>query len=191
MEQDLTFALVVDRQIILYPLTYDDINARNNPMEDYLYCYDEPKPTIQYPVFQYLEPVPKLVGISVQVGYVIKQKTLEEIFTLIGLGSGSTITIAEVAPEHLEAVVILTKERVQGQLDAFATTRGYDDIKSVCTYINSQIPQYQTEAARAIYLRDLTWSTLYTYLNGIMTGSTPLPESWDDIQVNLPALTWT
>lgn len=190
MSHESVFALIVDRKIELYPLTFDDINVRNNPMEDYYYCFDEPLPTITHPAIEYIEAVPKLIGQYVQVEHVLRRKSLEAIFELIGLVPEHTITIEQVTPELLDAVVVLTKERVQQRLDTFAQTRGYDDIKSVCTYITSQIPSYQVEAERAIYLRDLTWSTLYQYLNGILSATTPLPSAYSEIEAVLPALTW-
>lgn len=191
MAHEPIFALVVDREIVLFPVTYDIMNERNNPQEDYYYCYYNGAPTIQNATIEYIEDHPRLIGTSIFVDQIIRRKTLEEIFTLIGLGPGSTVLIQDVLPEHLDAVVILTKERVQERLDVFAQTRGYDDIKSVATYVNSQIPSYQQEANRAIYLRDLTWNTLYTYLNGVMSGTTPLPETYADIETILPALTWS
>lgn len=185
-----TFALVVDRVITIYPITYDDMNARNNPLEEYYQCYFNGTPVINNPTIEYIVEQPKLIGNAVFVDEVIQRKTLEEIFTLIGLGPGSTVTIAQVLPAHLEAVEILVKERTQGLLDAFAQTRGYDDIKSTCTYINSQIPSYAAEANRAIYLRDLTWATLYQYLSNVIAGTQPLPVDWAEIASILPALTW-
>lgn len=186
---DEIFAKVSEDQVLQYPLTLQDINNANDPTGNYLYCWPQAKPTYD-PLVERLVDEPRVFGNIVIVNYRVERKTLEELFADIGLGEGSTITIQDVPTNMLQAVITLTKERVQARLDAFAQTRGYDDVKSICTYINSQIPQYQVESARAIYLRDFTWSTLYTYLSGIESGTTPLPNSVSDIDAILPTLDW-
>jgi len=183
------FAKIVDNEITQYPLTLADINNANEPTSTYYYCYPSTKPTCD-PVLERVIDEPKVYGDIVIINYRVEKKTLEEIFVTIGLGVGSSITINQVSPELLNAVVVLTKDKVQKRLDEFAQTRGYDDIKSVCTYINSQIPTYLAEAQRALYLRDLTWSCLYEYLTNIQTGAIPLPASCSDIEMILPTLTW-
>ncbi len=183
------YAKVEDGIITQYPLTLADINNANESTNTYYYCYPNVKPAFNA-LIERLVDSPVLLGSIVIINYTTERKTLDELFAEIGLGDGQGITINQVPPELLEAVVILTKEKVQRKLDEFAQTRGYDDMKSVCTYVDSQIPQYQLEAQRAIYIRDLTWSNLYMYLNGILSGATPLPSSCTDIEAVLPAMTW-
>lgn len=183
------YAKIEDGVITQYPLTLADINNTNESNNTYYYCYPNAKPTFNA-LIERLVDTPILLGSVVIINYSVERKTLDELFAQIGLGDGQGITINQVPPEMLEAVVILTKEKAQRKLDEFAQTRGYDDMKSVCTYVDSQIPQYQQEASRAIYIRDLTWSNLYTYLNGILSGTTPLPSSCSDIEAVLPAMTW-
>lgn len=186
---DEVYAKVFEDQVLQYPLTLADINNADEPTASYYYCWFQAKPTFD-PVLERLVDEARVFGDIVIVNYKVEKKSLEEIFAIIGLGDGSGVIISDVTPEMLNAVIILVKDRVQSRLDAFAQERGYDDTKSICTYVNSQIPQYKLEADRAIYLRDLTWSALYGYLSNIESGSIPLPTSWGDIEVILPSLTW-
>lgn len=75
-------------------------------------------------------------------------------------------------------------------LDQFAQSRGYDNIISVTTYVNSTNPDYVTEANRAIYLRDVWWTQLTTMMNEVLEGTRPLPATFDELASELPALTW-
>ena len=76
-------------------------------------------------------------------------------------------------------------------LDEFAQSRGYDNIISVTTYINSSNTDYAAEAQRAIDLRDAWWSGLTTIMNDVLAGNRPLPASWNELAADLPELTWT
>jgi len=78
----------------------------------------------------------------------------------------------------------------QARLDAFAQTRGYNDILSACTYKGSPVAKFDQEAQRCIQLRSDTWATLYTELEAIESGAKPMPQSADDILSILPELTW-
>lgn len=76
------------------------------------------------------------------------------------------------------------------RLDAFAQSRGYDNITSVTSYSTSTDPDYLAEATRAVYLRDRWWRILTTLMNEVMSGIRPIPESFDVLAAELPALTW-
>lgn len=76
------------------------------------------------------------------------------------------------------------------RLDEFAKSRGYDNITSVASYANSTDPDYLAEANRAIYLRDRWWRILTTLMNEVLSGARPIPESFDVLAAELPALTW-
>jgi hypothetical protein len=79
---------------------------------------------------------------------------------------------------------------VQIRLDEFAKTRNYDSILSACTYATSSIPQFQSEGQLCVELRDNTWSTLYSILTEVEAGIRPLPNSYNDVEADLPVLEW-
>lgn len=188
---EIKYALVKDRQIILYPVTEDIINERNDPNEDYFICYFDDEPVCD-PILEYVIENPKVIGDSVFVRHEVRKRTIDEVFVFVaGLQKESNpITIADVPIELFGSVVKLVKDKTQSLMDAFAQTRGYDNMGSLCNYSTSGIPAYQVESARGIYLRDLTWTNLNIYINEVSTGVQPVPTSWSMIEGFLPAYTW-
>lgn len=81
-------------------------------------------------------------------------------------------------------------DAVQKHLDAFAATRGYDGILSLCTYANDPDPAYAAEGQRGVYLRSITWAAVRRLQAEILAGTRPLPETMEDALALLPPLTW-
>lgn len=81
-------------------------------------------------------------------------------------------------------------QRTQERLDAFAQTRGYDGILSLCTYAASSVAQFQAEGQYGVNARDATWGTLYQVLAEIQAGTRAMPTGYADIEPDLPTLTW-
>ena len=89
-------------------------------------------------------------------------------------------------PQQIQAEIVA---QIQANLDAFARTRGYDNIMSACTYKDSTVPQFAAEAARCIELRDQTWATCYNILAQVQAGSRTMP-TLEEVLAEVPALTW-
>lgn len=85
-----------------------------------------------------------------------------------------------------ETVITSTQER----LDDFAKTRNYDGILSACTYATSTVQKFQQEGQYCVEARDATWNKLYEILAEVEAGTRPLPESYTDIEPELPVLEW-
>jgi hypothetical protein len=81
-------------------------------------------------------------------------------------------------------------DATQKRLDDFAQTRNYDGILSACTYATSSIEKFQSEGMYCVNARDETWGTLYDILAAVQGGSRPVPESYADIENELPSLVW-
>jgi hypothetical protein len=84
------------------------------------------------------------------------------------------------------AIVTATQQR----LDAFARTRNYDGILSLCTYATSTVQKFQAEGQYGVNARDATWATLYDILSQVQAGTRPVPDGYGDIEPELPALAW-
>jgi len=82
------------------------------------------------------------------------------------------------------------KKEASKRLDEFAQTRGYDNILSLCTYINDINPDYVAEATRGIELRSQWWTILTGQMNSVLAGTRPMPASFEELATELPALTW-
>lgn len=81
-------------------------------------------------------------------------------------------------------------QQIQLRLDTFAQTRNYDSILSASTYASSIIPKFAQEGQTAVNARDNTWATLYTILGEVQAGTRPTPESYTEIEAELPVLEW-
>jgi len=80
-------------------------------------------------------------------------------------------------------------EKTQSNLDAFAQQKGYDNILSVVSYINSSNTTYKNDANTAIHLRDETWTTLNEIINQIKANTIQVT-SYSQIANSLPSLVW-
>jgi hypothetical protein len=93
------------------------------------------------------------------------------------------------APSPEESEAEFTRQ-IQQRLDAFAQTRGYDNILSACTYASSLIPGFAAEGRYCAGARDATWAAAWAILNAVEAGNRPMPGSIADIEADLPALQW-
>lgn len=89
----------------------------------------------------------------------------------------------------LDRNIKLLTSVVQSRLDAFAQSRGYDNILSACTYIGSSVPKFAAEAQTCINLRDATWAACYAILADVNAGLRTLP-TVDSTPIELPLLEW-
>lgn len=189
-------ALVEDGRITAYPLTVADINARATPAESYHLCFfgsNRPKASLTHKVVA----EPFLIGSAVFVQESLAIKTVEELFVDLYTAAISYdeanqpyLDRSKIEPAMYTAFLEIVRIEVQNQMDAFAKTRGYDDMKSLCNYGASTDPIYLAEGQRGIYLRDTIWRELFGYFEGIVDGTQPIPTEWADIEAHYPALTW-
>lgn len=92
--------------------------------------------------------------------------------------------------ENLENLKASIAAQTQERLDAFARTRNYEGILSLCSYLNSTSPRYAAEAAYGVQARDATWDALYALLAEVEAGARPIPSGFEDIEPDLPPLIW-
>jgi hypothetical protein len=78
----------------------------------------------------------------------------------------------------------------QKRLDAFAQTRGYENINSATTYINSSVDKYKNEGTYAATARDSTWSALYQIIDDAIDGRREKIVDFSKIESELPTLAW-
>jgi len=96
------------------------------------------------------------------------------------------IPVEEKAEALKSSIVAATEQR----LDAFARTRGYDDIKSASDYAGCSVPQFSIEGQYCKDKRAETWAKCYEILAEVQAGTRPVPDGYDDIEPDLPALVW-
>lgn len=99
-------------------------------------------------------------------------------------------TVAANQAAHVANIQATIIAATQLRLDTFAQTRNYDGILSACTYATSSIPRFSAEGQYCVDARDATWAALYDILGEVLAQTRPMPESFADIQADLPALVW-
>ena len=97
----------------------------------------------------------------------------------------------EEAGDARSAFVIGFIGKTQSRLDMFAASRNYDGILGLCTYATSTVPKFQAEGQCGVNIRDATWEALYRIMAEIESGARPMPSSYEEIEVDLPALVWS
>lgn len=98
--------------------------------------------------------------------------------------------LAERQQEAAAAVQAQIVMATQARLDAFAQTRGYDDIKSLVTYANDPDPVFASEGQYGLQVRSQTWATVRAIRDAVLAGTRPLPSGYAEIEPELPVLAW-
>ena len=99
--------------------------------------------------------------------------------------------IAADKAQKAEALTSSIVASTQSRLDAWAKTRNYDGILSLCTYATSTVSKFAAEGQAGVNARDATWERLYQILDDIKQGLRPVPSGYDEIEPELPVLTWS
>lgn len=76
-------------------------------------------------------------------------------------------------------------------LDNFAKERGYDDIRSACSYYGSPVEKYANDAIIALDIRSRTWEALYKLLEDVENGIVEIPTTIEEVMAILPKAEWS
>ena len=79
---------------------------------------------------------------------------------------------------------------VQQMLNAFARTRGYDDMSTACSYALSSNVVYKTEGQYCVDIRDQVWGKLFEILSDIASRRRIFTNKFSDIVQEFPKLSW-
>jgi len=176
---------ITNNTVDKYPYTYAELVASSPntsfPVEmpdsrlaDYgIFPVAETQPPTYNKITQVIEEITpvKINGVWTQAWYVRQANQQELVQNKLNLQN---------------EVVFKTQER----LDNFAKTRNYDGIMSCCTYSGSSNTKFQTEGQYCMQQRDATWTTLYQIMAEVESGTRPPPQSFSDIESELPVLSW-
>ncbi len=89
-----------------------------------------------------------------------------------------------------EQVKNIISSAIQKRLDDFAKTKGYDSILSACSYTTSTSESFRAQAQYCVQARDDTWTVASTIWDDVVAGKRSAPTSLEDIESDLPSLTW-
>ena len=82
------------------------------------------------------------------------------------------------------------KEATQNRLDDFAATREYRSIGSAAGYAGSHVSRFNTDGVYCKRVESDTWRVLYSILDKVEEGTREIPNGYDQIESELPALEW-
>lgn len=92
-------------------------------------------------------------------------------------------------PPSIEAVKKRYEIAVQNHLDATAQSRGYDNIYTCLSYLNSTDEVWRTEANIFNAWRDAVWRRCHQILNAFMAGEIEQP-TVEEVIALLPEIDW-
>ena len=78
---------------------------------------------------------------------------------------------------------------VQAYMDDAVKARGYDDILSACSYINTGIERFDSEGAACRMWRSAVWEKCYAILAEVQAGARAVPTA-EELINDLPKLEW-
>jgi hypothetical protein len=78
---------------------------------------------------------------------------------------------------------------LQQVMDSTARSRGYDDIKSAITYLQSSIPKFAAEANAMCGWRDAVWMYGLEEMRLVQAGAKPLP-AMEQFLSAMPQVEW-
>lgn len=177
---ELVYARIVNRRIVEFPVTEQQTIDDPDPTVVYYVCHYDNENVVPA-LNQKIVDVPRLAGDFVSVERKLVSKTIHEMFQYLGetalsIGPGGSVVIDQnlITPEILAAFFETIKQTLQEEMDAFARTRDYDDMGSLCSYFASTSEKYKPEALRGIYLRDTTWSMISSYFEQVKNFEVPV-----------------
>lgn len=196
-----TYAKVKDGKIVEYPVYIEQIKARGLPETWYTKCTVDPKPETDDFTYAYQVPVIQDTG-GVRVTWKTDALSLESLLRMLPINPDSPRAKTPRQPNKennkppseamITKIKALTEDRVQAELDKFANQRGYSDMERAISYIGDKNLTWSKEGKLCRDLRSDTWVALQAYFNDVTATPQvkPYPNTWRDIAVNLPALTW-
>lgn len=192
---DLFCKLDANNKIIEYPIYYQYIIHRGEPVEWYTRVNEQEKPLCGQ--FQTINSVPKVLVLDnkpyVILEHTVQDMTLEHLFHLL------PEEVTDFTDPLLKKIMSLIEHRIQKRLDDFALTKGYGlvgsslilpPMLSAISYVDSANPTQAAEARRCRELRDQTWEVANTHTAEILQGLKPFPRSFQEVEALLPELTW-
>ena len=168
-----------------YPLWEADIRAQL-PNTSFGQPFTPPEP------FEWVAPTPmpdhdSIGQVARELAPMMVAGTWRQRWEVVALSAEQTAANQEAQTQRVKASIVAA---TQARLDAFARTRNYDDIKSASDYAGCSVPQFSAEGAYCRDARAETWAQLYDMLAEVQAGTRPVPNSYADIEAELPPLAW-
>ena len=121
--------------------------------------------------------------------------TAEQAAIAMGLTGWREITDEEAAelgkpaPPTLEEQQAMFLAAIDEYMDAFARSRGYDDMRSAASWAGDEDPIFGIEGDYAKQMRSRIYRQSYAILGDVLSGKRPMP-TIEEVLAELPTLEW-
>lgn len=177
---------VENNQPVGYPLIEENLryilpNLSTNPSIDELNAAGYAKYQFtDKPVVNWNQTVQEGTPIS-EAGSYIQHWVIQDL-------TGEELATAQI--EFQKEQRINFKGKTEWRLDEFARTKDYTTMLHACSYAVSLDPEMQAEGQLCSNLRDATWKKIYQIIAEIDNGVRPIETTFEDIENELPQLSW-
>lgn len=191
--------MFIDTQTLSYPLTEASIRAAHpSTLFGVPFRSDRYKPVA-------IVPAPVVSVLTHEVRELAPQQTNGEwhqVWSTVALPQKAVDERTAAAIEELKANIVFNTQK---RLDVFAATRGYSGTDSLSKYQNltdaqiaglptedlrNQVSKFRTECQYLALMTAVTWATLYSIMDKVLTGNRAMPSGYADVEPDLPPLEW-
>lgn len=191
--------MFIDTQTLAYPLTEASIRAAHpSTLFGVPFRSDRYKPVA-------IVPAPVVNTRTHEVRELAPKQTNGEwhqVWSTVALPQKAVDERTAAAVEELKANIVFNTQK---RLDVFAATRGYSGTDSLSKYQNltdeqiaslptedlrSQVSKFRTECQYLALMTAVTWATLYSIMDKVLTGNRAMPSGYADVEPDLPPLEW-
>ena len=181
------FARVEGNRIVEYPVTAGQIKVRKLPFSYFRQVAFEDAVTA--PDFHRVVESIRLERETPVVSFSVEPMTIQEILDSLWEGK-ETLNPTDTPPQAVLTLFTLASAIVTKRLDDFAKTKDYDNIVSLCSYVDDPDENLDKEGRRGRFLRSQAWTSIRGYQNQVLTGELPVPRTEKELLACVPEFTW-
>ncbi len=181
------FARVEGNRIVEYPVTAGQIKARKLPFSYFRQVAFEDAVTA--PDYHRVLETVRLERETPVVSFSVEPMTIQEILDTLWEGK-ETLNPTDIPPQAVMTLFTLASVIVTKRLDDFAKTKDYDNIVSLCSYVDDPDENLDKEGRRGRFLRSQAWTSIRGYQNQVLTGELPVPRTEKELSACVPEFTW-
>ena len=195
MNDDKVYAKVHDNGYIEYPVYLQHIIARNQSVDDYQEVIPGRKPPL--PEFHEYKTDLYVYDGRVRLDYIVQPIPLDSLLNSINQSNLDNLTLtptdifySDVNPALAARIQKLAGEYIDEKLNNFVAERNFKSIESAVTYADDANPVLAASGARAKAVRSEVYTAMNVYLANIVNNTNPIPKSINELDSNIPPMTW-
>lgn len=188
------YARVVKGEVVEYPLTLQQIQARGAPMRDFSTVTFEDKPS-PGPFEKIVEKI-KLVGETPVVYYELEpfdfQETLAQLwkFSISRTKKRGGHFYKFTSKEAADHLFYLITEELEKRLQIFSDEKSYKNIDVLCSYVNDPFERFSEEGRKGLKARSDAWKFLVEFRENIETNKVQIPKTKEELIDLIPTFSW-